>query len=79
MPKCKYESCIEKAVYGIPYGIPKYCENHKNEYMIDLKVRRCVHVCCIDEPIYDYFPNRKGILCEQHKLDGMVKIKVKGL
>ena len=77
MTKCNYSGCkIKNAVYDISGGKGRFCNEHKEPGMIDVKNKRCEFDGCDVQPTYD-ISGGKGRFCNEHKEPGMIDVKHK--
>lgn len=55
---CEFEDCHRQPRFGIEWGKPTHCGRHQNEYMTDVKTKRC-ETCCSSSMsnVKDYKPN----------------------
>ena len=73
---CSKENCPKKALFNYArLQIPKFCEDHKLLYMIDITNNHCL--LCIKRPIYNYKTEKQASHCAKHKLTDMVNIITK--
>ncbi len=71
--KCEYNDCDKYASYNVINEKPKFCFDHKQENMVNVKHKKCIK--CNKIPYYN-LPNQKiGLYCDEHKLADMVNIK----
>ena len=47
---------------------------HKEENMVDVKHKTCIHEGCKTRPIYNKEGEKKALYCSEHKLEGMVNV-----
>jgi hypothetical protein len=74
MTKCH---CGKHACYNYPSHKPKFCSNHKDDKMIDVKNKKCEVANCTKQRNYNFSTETKGRFCNEHKLPNMVDIKNK--
>ena len=76
---CKFENCMKKSIYNISNEKEAlYCNKHKLENMIDVKLKRCIFIGCMNIPYYNYYDinmTKKAIYCKEHKLLNMIDIR----
>lgn len=80
MPRCRVSDCkVQYAVFNTP-GEKKglCCLKHKEECMIDVVNKRCVHAGCLSiNPSFNYENEKSGLFCAQHKLADMINVHKK--
>jgi hypothetical protein len=74
MTKCH---CGKHACYNYPLHKAKFCSNHKDDKMIDVKNKRCEIDNCRKQPNYNFSNETKGRFCNEHKHTSMIDIKNK--
>ena len=77
MKYCFNENCNKTAIFNILGTSPKFCANHKEEHMINLKHKHCEFTGCNTLANYNLDGEKKGKFCSIHKLDHMVNISSK--
>jgi hypothetical protein len=77
MPKlCEFENCRNQASYGLCYGKPTRCKDHKEDYKLTkLTSSKCQHEGCKLQPVFNFEGETKGKFCSTHKEEGMVDVK----
>jgi hypothetical protein len=68
MVYCKH--CKKRASYGIEFGKPLYCADHKEENMLDVINKRCIVNKCPNRASYGITKN-KSTHCKLHKEENM--------
>ena len=74
--KCQHPECGTRPSYnyqGQKKG--RFCTQHKEDGMVDVKNSTCEHLECGKQPVYNYQGEKKGRFCTQHKEDEMVNVK----
>ncbi|CAM9943583.1 unnamed protein product, partial [Heterosigma akashiwo] len=52
------------------YKLPRFCELHRRDGMIEVVVTYCGRKGCAAEgPVYNYKAESRGRYCEEHKLE----------
>jgi hypothetical protein len=73
MPKlCEFENCRNRASYGLYFGKPSRCGDHKE----NLKPQYAVCQCGQGSPIYN-FEDEKGEYCSKCKKEDMINVVTK--
>lgn len=73
---CKYDNCTNQASYNYQDGSEKiYCYLHKEDRMIPVRIRKCIHTDCINKPSYG-FKHKRPTYCHLHKLPNMINLKL---
>jgi hypothetical protein len=54
-----------------------YCALHKQEGMVDVKNKTCIHEGCKKQPVFNVEGEAKALYCALHKQEGMVDVKNK--
>ena len=67
-PKCLHDGCPYQPAYGHIGEQPRYCTTHKEDNMINLKIKPCLK--CDVVPNFG-FTGRKALYCMTHALPGM--------
>ena len=76
MGLCKHEGCKKHAIYNFEGEPPRYCGEHKEKGMVDVKNQRCEHAGCKSlNPTFNFEGEKKGKFCSKHKEKGMVDVK----
>jgi hypothetical protein len=82
--ECKYINdetglkCNERAYYKYKDGkVILYCNNHKEDTMIDSRKSICIEIGCKLNAIYNYKVETGARYCKNHSNDNMVSKKVK--
>jgi len=55
----------------------KYCKNHKEINMVNVRTKTCEYSNCKKQPTYNYEGKRSGKFCNIHKEDIMVNVRDK--
>ena len=53
----------------------RFCSEHKEEGMVDLKHNTCEHHGCMKRPSFNVPGSKACRFCSEHKEEGMVKNK----
>jgi hypothetical protein len=54
----------------------KYCKTHASTEMINVVSPKCTFSGgCSKQPVYNYPHLKKGVLCKEHKTEGMTSVK----
>jgi hypothetical protein len=72
------ETCGKRASFnieGLTWG--RYCVNHKEPGMVNVKDKTCIHPGCKTIPNFNKEGETKGVYCDIHKEPGMVNVKSK--
>lgn len=72
MPQiCQHEGCEKSASFNLPGGSPRFCLNHKDERMINVKPKKCQHEDCMINASFA-LPGQKARFCSSHSEYGMI-------
>ena len=55
----------------------EFCAKHKEENMVDVKHKKCIHEGCKKLPVFNFEGRSTGVYCFTHKENGMIDIKNK--
>ena len=67
---------MKSPVYNVPGSkTGRFCSEHKEEGMVNVKSMKCEHPGCMKEPCFNVPGSKTGILCSEHKEEGMVNLK----
>jgi hypothetical protein len=83
MVKCTYiyedDSTCKKGASFNNEGETKalYCNEHKEEDMVDVRHKMCIHPGCKTRPAYNIKGEEKALYCNRHKSSDMVNISEK--
>ena len=50
----------------------RFCSEHKEEGMVDVKNKTCEHLGCMKRPHFNITGLKSGRFCSKHKEEGMV-------
>ncbi len=77
MTICKFSGCKTYACYNFINLKPKYCLEHIEKGMINVKNRTCVEPNCRTQPSYNYEGEKIGLYCVSHAKDNMIDVRNK--
>ena len=75
--QCAFKGCLTRPSFGVRGGKCEFCVLHKTDEMIDLLNDSCQYEDCTKQPIFNIKGEKKGRFCTEHKLDGIVDVKIK--
>ena len=70
---CSFDGCKKCPSYGYPDEKEKYCYEHAEEDMVNIKHRKCQQQDCTTIPTFNY-PNLLPIYCKKHSEIGMLDV-----
>ena len=76
MPK-RCQHCPKQPSFNYEGESPKYCAEHKEEGMGDVRSKRCQHKGCLTHPNFNYEGETTPKYCAEHKEEGMINVKHK--
>eukprot|EP00752_Nemacystus_decipiens_P003145 g2912.t1 len=71
--RCEHSGCSKWPLYAFEGEKAKYCSQHKDEGMVDVRSRRCQEPSCTRQPSFG-FEHQKPRFCAAHKDVGMVDV-----
>ncbi|CAM9296525.1 unnamed protein product, partial [Sphacelaria rigidula] len=71
--RCEFAGCTKWPLYAFEGEKAKYCSQHKDEGMVDVRSRRCQEPSCTRQPSFG-FEHQKPRFCAAHKDEGMVDV-----
>ncbi|CAM9732468.1 unnamed protein product, partial [Scytosiphon promiscuus] len=71
--RCEHTGCTKWPLYAFEGEKAKYCSQHKDEGMVDVRSRRCQEPSCTRQPSFG-FEHQKPRFCAAHKDVGMVDV-----
>ncbi|CBJ29373.1 EsV-1-7 [Ectocarpus siliculosus] len=71
--RCEHSGCTKWPLYAFEGEKAKYCSQHKDEGMVDVRSRRCQEPSCTRQPSFG-FEHQKPRFCAAHKDVGMVDV-----
>ena len=76
--KCTTEGCDKESSSGVAATrASKYCAQHANNGMIDVRSRKCRTGGCVKPPSFGVAGARTSRNCAQHTPGGMIHVKIK--
>ena len=79
MPRrCEYSHCNKHPVYNNEGEVVgRFCVEHKEPQMVNIRSKRCQHPGCTTEPVYNNTGELRGCFCAEHKEPQMVNVRCK--
>ena len=75
--RCQHpQGCDTLPSFGYPGERPQYCRAHAQEWMEDVRNKRCEHAGCRTHPCYGH-PGERPQYCRVHAQEGMEDVKSK--
>ena len=67
---CNFLNCTQRATYGLTYGCPLRCKEHKENYVQQYRICKCGK----KRPLFNNVGEKRPIYCMSCKTEGMVDV-----